>query len=139
MSNTQKQKKHPSRFQHIATFVAIHLGILLLLETDVTVVTASLIQSGKGTLLEPAAVTLESQPAQSVIKAADTVHGAAQEGIHALIASQLVTGILLVTLGFFLHVLWVSHRKSKDERPVRVSVKKRSKKEPQWFWVELKV
>lgn len=139
MSNTHKRKKHPRRFKHIASFVAIHLGILLLMETDVAVVTASLVESGKGTFLEPAAITLESGPAQSVIKAADTVHGAAQDGIHTLIASQLVTGILLVTLGFFLHVLWISHQKAKEEQPVRVTVKKSKKKEPTWFWVEMRI
>lgn len=139
MSNTQKPKNN-RKFRHIASFIAIHLGILLLMETDISVVSASLLQSGEGTFLEPAATaTMGSVPAQSVIKAADSIHGAAQEGIHTLIASQLVTGILLVTLGFFLHVLWVSHKKSKDEQPVRISVKKGKKKEPTWYWMEVRI
>jgi len=139
MSNTQKRKNKGSRFKHIASFVAIHLGILLLMETDIALTSASLLESGGGVLLKPVATaTMGSAPAQATIKAADSLHAAAEEGLQTIIASQLVTGILLVTLGFFLHVLWVSH-KANGERPVRVSVKKSKKKQPSWYWMEVRI
>lgn len=139
MSNTQKTKKKGNRFKHITSFVAIHLGILLLMETDIAMTSASLLESGGGVLLKPmATATNGAVSTESVIKAADSLHGAAEEGLQTIIASQLVTGVLLVTLGFFLHVLWVSHKAS-GERPVRVSVKKTKKKESAWYWMELRV
>lgn len=138
MSNTQKTVKKQSRWKHLSKFLAIHAGILLLMETDITMTTASVLHENK--MLAPvAAVTTDKLPTESVIKAAGTLHHAAESGVGMLITSQLITSILFVVLGFFLHVLWVSHKQAKDEQPVRVSVKKSKRKEPTWFWMELKI
>jgi len=140
MSNTHKTKKRKQRVKHMAKFAAIHLGILLLMETNIAVTTASVIQSGEGSLLAPATATISgSAPAQSVLKAANTLHEAARDGLNTIITSQLVTGVLFVLLGFFLHAVLVSHKSPAGERPVHVTVKKRKKKEPTWYWMELKI
>ncbi len=137
MSNTHKKNKKPSRLKHLTKFVALHAGILLLMETDIAMTSASVIHNN--TVLAPvAAVTTDKLPTDTVIKAAGTLHNAAETGIGMLITSQLITSILFVVLGFFLHVLWVSHKQN-GERPVHVTVKKRKKKEPTWYWMELRV
>jgi len=123
--------------KHLAKFLAIHAGILLLMETDIAMTSASVLRNSD--MLAPvAAVTTDKLPTESVLKAADTLHSAAETGVGMLITSQLITSILFVVLGFFLHVLWVSN-KNNGERPVHVTVKKRKKKEPTWYWMELKV
>ncbi len=121
--------------QHLAKFLAIHAGILLLMETDIAMMSASVIHDNE--ILAPvAAVTTEKLPTESVIKAADSLHHAAETGWSMLITSQLITSILFVVLGFFLHVLWVSH---KGERRVRVTEKKSDRKTPNWYWIEMKI
>lgn len=137
MSNTQKKLKKNSRLKHLSKFAALHAGILLLMETDIAVTSASVIHNNK--ILAPvAAVTTDKLPTESVLKAADNLHAAAETGIGMLITSQLVTSVLFVVLGFFLHVLWVSH-KNNGERPVPVKVKKSKKKEPTWYWMEVRI
>lgn len=126
--------------KHIAKFAAIHLGILLLMETNIAVTTASVLETGEGALLAPATATISgSAPAHSVLKAANTLHAAARDGMNMIITSQLITGVLFVLLGFFLHAILVSHKSPSGERPVHVTVKKRKKKEPTWYWMELKI
>lgn len=137
MSNTHKESTKRHKAKHLAKFLAIHAGILLLMETDIAMMSASVIHENK-VLAPVAAVTTDKLPTETVIKAAGSLHHAAETGVGMLITSQLVTSVLFVVLGFFLHVLWVSH-KNNGERPVRVSVKKREKKEPQWYWMELKI
>jgi hypothetical protein len=140
MSNTHKAKKHRRKFHHIAKFAAIHLGILLLLETNIAVTTASILNSGEGSLLAPiTTATVRSPQAQSVIKAADQLHHAATEGLNAIITTQLVTGVLFVLFGFFLHAAWVVHKSPTGERPVHITVKKRKRKTPMWYWIEMRV
>ncbi len=137
MSNTQKTTEKQSRWKHLSKFLAIHAGILLLMETDIAMTTASVLHENK-VLAPVAAVTTDKLRTESVIKAAGTLHHAAESGVGMLITSQLITSILFVVLGFFLHVLWVSHRNN-GERPVHVSVKKGAKKEPTWFWMEMRI
>lgn len=137
MSNTHKPTKKPHKMKHLAKFLAIHAGFLLLMETDIAMTSASVLRNSD--MLAPmAAVTTDRLPTDSVIKAADTLHAAAESGVGMLVTSQLITSVLFVVLGFFLHVLWVSN-KNNGERPVHVTVKKRKKKEPTWYWMELKV
>jgi len=137
MSNTHKPTKKPHKMKHLAKFLAIHAGILLLMETDIAMMSASVIHDNS--MIAPvAAITTDKLPTETVLKAADSLHNAAETGVGMLITSQLVTSILFVVLGFFLHVLWVSHKQN-GERPVHVTVKKRKKKEPTWYWMELKV
>lgn len=135
MSNTQKPTNKRHKAKHLAKFIAIHAGILLLMETDIAMMSASVIHDTE--ILAPvAAVTTDKLPTESVIKAADSLHNAAETGWSMLITSQLITSILFVVLGFFLHVLWVSQ---KGERRVRVTEKKRTKKEPTWYWMEMRI
>lgn len=48
---------------------------------------------------------------------------------------QLIAGILLVLLGFFLHAL---ARTQSGERPVHITVKPSAKRR-MWFWIEMHV
>jgi len=137
MSNTHKRTKKRSKLKHLTKFLAIHAGILLLMETDIAMTTASVLHENK--MLAPvAAVTVDTIPTESVMKATDTLHQAAETGVGMLITSQLVTSILFVVLGIFLHVQWVSPTTNRG-RPVPVLLKKRKKKEPTWYWMELRV
>ncbi len=49
---------------------------------------------------------------------------------------QLITGILLILLGFFLHAF---ARMQNGERPVHISVKERKEKRRMWYWVEMRM
>lgn len=139
MSNTHTPKKKSRRLGHIAKFLAIHAGIILLLETDIAVMSASVLHSGGGAFLTSDATHSETaQPAGHELKVAEALHGAAQDALNTVITSQFVTSILFVVLGFFLHMLWVSHRNG-GERPVRVTEKKKQRKEPAWYWMEIRI
>jgi hypothetical protein len=50
-------------------------------------------------------------------------------------AIQLVMGILLIVLGFFLHAL---ARMQNGERPVHITVKPKKKRQ-MWFWVDMRI
>jgi Zn-dependent protease len=57
---------------------------------------------------------------------------------HADAATQMVIGILLILLGFFMHGLMISH----EERNVHITVvprKKRANRTQRWFWMEMRV
>lgn len=55
---------------------------------------------------------------------------------RAYAAEQLVLGILLIVLAFFFHGLV----RARDEQPVHITVKQpKKKKQPAWYWIELKV
>lgn len=77
------------------------------------------------------------------------LHGAATNIIHAPAvvtsvipayekanaADELVVGILLIMLGFFLHALIVS----REERKVHITAKPSRRTVREWFWVEMRV
>lgn len=53
---------------------------------------------------------------------------------QAYAAANLVTGILLIVLGFFIHALV----RAREELTVPVTVKPKQKKTT-WFWMEMRV
>ncbi len=54
---------------------------------------------------------------------------------HVDAGIQLILGILLIVLGFFIHGL----ARSTGERPVHITVTPSPKKRPLWFWMEMKI
>lgn len=48
---------------------------------------------------------------------------------------QLVFGVLMITLGFFLHAL---ARMRRGERPVHITVKPKAKRR-MWYWVDMRI
>lgn len=118
------------------TLVTAYLiaGLALMATTPWLDVRGQLLNSGGATLME-----------MSHDQNNDVLHGAAKDGMdlseEALMASrranagrQLVLGVLLFTLGGFMH----AYGRVRNERPVRVTVKK--KHSPRTlFWVQMNV
>ena len=114
-------------------------GIVLAVQGGLGTLRANL--SGGGATL----MTIQSQPeAPEVALIQGPLHGAAPFAplyASAQAAFQLTLGLLFILLGFFLH----AYMMARDERRVRVTdVTKQAaslvpEKEPQWFWVEIRV
>jgi hypothetical protein len=102
-----------SRFLNILSVAALLPGIGL--TTTQTVSLASLTAPGS-TVLE-------------YTQSTGNVYAQADAGI------QLVAGVLLITLGFFLHAL---ARMRNGERPVHITVKPKAKRR-MWYWVDMRI
>lgn len=50
-------------------------------------------------------------------------------------AAQLTLGLLLIVLGFFIHGL----ARFREERPVHITAQPPAKRQPSWFWVEMRM
>lgn len=69
----------------------------------------------------------------TVIDHTTGLHPAA--AVHAGAGMQLIAGISLIVLAFFLHALAKSRN---GERPVHITVKPK-KKQKTWFWIEMRI
>jgi hypothetical protein len=116
-----------------AAIFSLLLGSAMAFVNEATLLSAE-VTTGQGSsvLDHPAARALNQ-----------SLHGAAlatQQTITAVAGQQLVTGILLILLGFFLHALFLSQQTG--ERRVHVTAAPTQKpvfKKGQWFWVEMKI
>ena len=87
--------------------------------------------SGQGaTILSPAKPSTNGAELHA---AADSVSVSFERADAGL---QLVLGILLIVLGFFIHGLV---RARQEERPVHISVVPSRKKRSVWYWLEMRV
>lgn len=102
------------------TLAGLSLAAGIAVSGSVTISQASLTHPGS-TLLDSMS-QLHAAPVVSIYERADA-------GI------QLIAGILLVLLGFFLHAL---ARTRSGERPVHITVKPSAKRR-MWFWIEMRV
>ena len=106
-------------------------GLTLMATTPFADLRAQLLNSGGSTLL-----TLAHDRQETLRGAADETMDLSDEAIaaakSATAARQLMLGILLFTLGGFVH----AYERLRSERPVRVTVKKR--KPVTLFWLQMK-
>ncbi len=124
-THTHMKRLHRSL---VTTYLA--LGLALMVTTPFSDLRGQLVTHGGGALL----TTLHS---------AENLHGAAdavtlQKDVtdayaRAAASRQLMLGILIFTLGGFIHVYQVL----REERPVHITVKKR--KQQLLYWLEMKV
>ena len=104
-------------------------GIALMATTPFTYLQGQVLSSGGSTIVEATKEPLH-EAAISDIHASDDVAVAAR---RANAGRQLVLGVLLFTLGGFVH----AYGRVRYERPVHITVKK--KKPRTLFWVQMKV
>ncbi len=108
-------------------------GLVIMASTPWTDIRGQLLNSGGSTVME-----LAHDRAQNVL------HGAANDAVmlsdeavaqmrSAVAAKQLMFGILLFTLGGFIH----AYERLRNERPVHITVKK--KKPMLLYWLEMKL
>lgn len=110
----------------LLTSTVLVAGIMLTIGNSFIYTKADLTGMDADISLHPAATSIIKTPAvvTSVLPAYEKANA----------ADELVVGILLIMLGFFLHALAVS----REERNVHITVKPR-KKLREWFWVEMRV
>ena len=129
MSNTHILK--------IASFVALHLGIVIAFGAEVDYVKASLTSHG--------ALVTEKVAETAILKGAAPAFLPLYE--KAAASQEIIMGILLILLGFFLHA-FVTARLQKhvrvqpedDERPIKVHQAPRmQRKDPKIFWMEVNI
>lgn len=115
---------------HLFTALVLALGIQLTVSNGMHYAEAQLLTGvGSDVLTHPAATPLlkEVFPTSSFVPLYE----------QATAADQMVVGILLILLGFFMHALLVSH----DERSVRITAVPRKEKPRTrtFFWIEMRV
>lgn len=99
----------------ITNAVLLHLGIILTIEGDMGMIKSHL---------------LGSTLAQGVVNTYETTGKMAEQ--HAHIANwNLAVGIALILMGFAMHA-WMTQR---ENRPVKVHVKKKPSNKTSWFWM----
>ena len=111
----------------LLTSTVLVAGIMLTIGNAVIYTNADLTGGGATVSLHPAATSL--------IKAPVAVTNVLPAYEKANAADELVVGILLIMLGFFLHALVMS----RDERNVHITVKPSRRKIREWFWIEMRV
>jgi hypothetical protein len=86
-----------------------------------------------GSLTAPGSTMLHTSASTEEI-----LHSAAYVAMERADAGiQLITGILLILLGFFLHAF---ARMQNGERPVHISVKPgKNEKRRMWYWIEMRI
>jgi hypothetical protein len=110
---------------HLLAAICIATGACMTLLNDVQFYQASL--SGQGSTM------VEHAAAPAVMKAAAGMT-VVQAYEKANASAQLVEGILLILLGFFLHGLL----RMRDERPVHITVKPKRRRHSA-YWMELRI
>ncbi len=95
--------------------------------------TAGIVVSGSLALTQASL----SAPGSTLLDSGGQLHAATVIDVYqsADAGIQLIAGILLVLLGFFLHAL---ARTRSGERPVHITVKPSTKRR-MWFWIEMRV
>ncbi len=105
-------------------------GIALMAHAVTTHVQGNILNSGGATL---AVQTSDGSPLHGAADKEALMQGAIDAARRATAANQLMLGVLLFTLGGFLHAYQVV----RDERPVHITVKKR--KPELLYWLEMKI
>jgi|CXWL01.1.fsa_nt_gi hypothetical protein len=114
---------------HLVTALVLSLGIQLTVSNGMHYTKAQLTGVGSDILTHPAASPL--------LKEVFPTHSFVPLYEQATAADQMVVGILLILLGFFMHALLVSH----GERNVRITAVPRQEKPRTrtFFWIEMRV
>ncbi len=87
-----------------------------------------------GSLTAPGSTVVERGPVGETLHSAAFMTASMERADAGI---QLITGILLILLGFFLHAF---ARMQNGERPVHISVKERShEKRRMWYWIEMRI
>ncbi|HVW66304.1 MAG TPA: hypothetical protein VHA78_01070 [Candidatus Peribacteraceae bacterium] len=111
----------------LLTSTTLVAGIMLTIGNAFIYTQADLTGGGATVSLHPAATSMLKTPAvvTNVLPAYEKANA----------ADELVVGILLIMLGFFLHALVMS----REERNVHITVKPSRRKVREWFWIEMRV
>jgi hypothetical protein len=116
--------------KHYSVIASLFAGIALVIQGGIGTLKADLTGVGSTVL------AYENQIIDD-----GALHGAAFVPLYESAAAgmQLAVGVLLIVLGFFLHALFMAG----DERRVRVHAVDKPKlvlqKQPQWFWIEMRM
>lgn len=114
-----------SKFLNIMSIFALVGGISLSISRSFTV--ASLTQGG--TTLIDISTYSSIQKLHSAATVMTPNYQSAEAGV------QLIIGILLILLGFFLHAF---ARMQKGERPVHITIKPKKNRQ-MWYWVDMRI
>ena len=109
--------------------------------TGITMVIGSSVTFLQGNLTAPGSTLVEHR-----IPPNGLLHASAPQALLTQAASQMILGMLLITLGFLFYVLSLIQEQRKvkithvpPHSPQQLAMRRAARKGPKWFWVEISV